>query len=140
MIKRLASGVRTVVATTAVVCEICVIKCCRYPAIGRMTIVAGVATRNMGRVFSKCDGAVMAGRAGTDYIRVIHPISGRKQHGIVAILTEIAGQYMIKIFANSLRAIVTTEAITRNIGLIEVGRYPGHRRVAIVAGVAARNM
>ena len=47
-----------------------------------------------------------------------------EQHGIVAVLANIAGRYMIDALANRIGSIVATEAIARNIGMIEIRRYP----------------
>ena len=77
---------------------------------------------------------------GINTIPEINQIGRRKQNGVVAVLAKIAGQNMIDILANRIRAVVTAEAVAREIGMIEVRRYPCHRRVAIVAGVAARDM
>jgi hypothetical protein len=68
---------------------------------------------------------------------VVHPIGGRKQDGIVAVLAHVTGQYVIEIFANCVGAIVTTETITREISVIEVCWQPGHRCMTVIAIVAA---
>jgi len=125
--------VRTIVTTNAIARVIRMIKGCRYPAVGRMAGIAVVAARDMGRVFANRDRIVMTGRASTDHLCVIHPIGRSKQDGIVAILTYVAGQYVIRIFANRVHAIVTVEAITRDVGVVEVCRQPGHRRMTGIA-------
>ena len=53
---------------------------------------------------------------------MIHPISRRKQHGVVAILTEIAGQDVIEVFTKRIRAVMAAETVTRDIGVIEICR------------------
>ena len=58
----------------------------------------------------------------------------------MAVLTEIAGRYMIDIFTDRVRAIVTTEAVTRESRVINVRRNPAGGRVAVIAVVAARNV
>ena len=68
---------------------------------------------------------------------MVHPIGGRKQDGVVAVLAHVTGQYVIEIFANRVGAIVTAETVTREIGVIKVCWQPGHRRMAIIAIVAA---
>ena len=53
---------------------------------------------------------------------MVHPIGRRKQDGVVAVLAEVGDRYVIEVFAYRFRAIVATETITRNIGVIEVRR------------------
>ena len=130
------SRVRTIVTTNTIARVIRMIEGCWYPAVGRMAGIAVVTARDMGRVFANRDRIVVTGRAGADHLCVIHPIGRRKQDGIVAILTYVAGQYVIRIFANRIHAIVTIEAITRDGGVVEVCRQPGHRRMTGIAIVA----
>ena len=58
----------------------------------------------------------------------------------MAVLAEIAGRYMINIFTDRVRAVVTTEAVTRESRVINIRRNPAGGRVAVVAVVATRNM
>ena len=132
--------IRSIVTTDAIARDIGVIERCRNPAVGRMTIVASVAARNVRRILAQRDGAVMAGRTGTDYVCVIHPIGRRKKYGVMAILAKIIGQNVIDILANGIRSVVTAEAIAREIGVIDVRGYPGHRYVTIVASIATGDM
>lgn len=118
----LPNRVRTIVTADTIARVIRMIEGCWYPAVGRMAGIAVIAARDMGRVFADRDRIIVTGRAGADHLCVIHPIGRCKQDGIVAILTNIAGQYVILIFANRVHAIVTNEAITRNVGVVEVGR------------------
>lgn len=53
---------------------------------------------------------------------MIHAISGRKQDGVVAVLAKIAGQDVIEVFTNRVRAVMAAETITRDIGVIEICR------------------
>ena len=122
MILVFADCVRTVVAANAVGGVVCMIKRRRHPAVGCMAGVAVVTAGNMGRVLTESNRAVVAGRTRTDYLCVVHNVSGRKQDGIVAVLTKIAGEYVIKVFADRVCAIVATEAISRNIVVIEIRR------------------
>ncbi len=136
----LPNRVRTIVTTNTIARVIRMIEGCWYPGVGRMAGIAVVAARDMSRVFANRDRIIVTGRAGTDHLCVIHPIGRCKQDGIVAILTYVAGQYVIQIFANRIHAIVTIEAITRNGGVVEVGRQPGHRRMTGIAIVATGNV
>lgn len=53
---------------------------------------------------------------------MINPISRRKQDGVVTILTKVAGQDVIEVFTNRVRAVMTAETVTRDIGMIEICR------------------
>lgn len=59
-------------ARHAVVGEFGMIEIGRQPTVGRMAVIAIIATRNVRRVFSAGYRAVMAGRASTNHLRVIH--------------------------------------------------------------------
>lgn len=47
---------------------------------------------------------------------------------------------MRRILAGRIGAVVTASAIARDIDVVEIGRRPGHGRVAVVAGIAAGDM
>jgi len=57
----LANCFRTVVTTNAVAGNIQVIKICRQPTHGAMTVIAGIAARDMCQVFAEGNDAVVAG-------------------------------------------------------------------------------
>lgn len=54
--------------------------------------------------------------------------------------TQVRGQCMCRPLTRRINAVVTAETIVGDIGVIEVRRYPGHRRMAIIAVVTARDM
>ena len=122
MVLIFANRIRPIVTANAIADVVRMIEGCRYPAIGRMTCVAIVARRDMGRILAHCDRVVMARRTGADHLRMIHPVGRSKQNRVVAVLTNVAGQDMIEIFADRVRAIMTAETITRDIGVIEICR------------------
>ena len=43
-----------------------------------------------------------------------------EQHGIVAVLANIAGRYMIDALANRIGSVVAAKAIASDIGMIEI--------------------
>ena len=55
----------------------------------------------------------------------------------MAILTYIAGRYVIQIFSGCVCAVVTTSAIPRDTCVIEICRHPGIGGVAGIAIVTA---
>jgi hypothetical protein len=133
----LADRVGSVMAVDAVIRDRCVIKCCRSPAVCRMTVIANVTARNVCWMLTDCNRSVVTRGASACYLRMIHLVDRCEQHSIVAVLASIAGRNMIAIFACCICAVVTAEAITGDIDVIEVCRHPGRGRVAVVATVAA---
>ena len=55
----------------------------------------------------------------------------------MAVLTYIAGRYVIQIFSGCVCAVVTTSAIPRDTCVIEICRHPGIGGVAGIAIVTA---
>lgn len=135
-----ANRIAAVVAAYAVGRIIGMIEGCGNPAVGRMTGVAIFATCNVGRILANSNGVVMARRAGTDHLRMINPVCRCKQDRAMAVLTNVAGQNMIEVFADRIATVVATKAISRNIGVIEIRRQPGHRGMAVVTIVTTGNV
>jgi len=71
---------------------------------------------------------------------MVDSISRRPDHVVVAILTNVGRIDMSGILARSLSAIVTTEAIIAYTRVVERRRQPCCGGMAIIAGVAARDM
>ena len=105
-----------------------------------MTVVAGVAACNVRWVFSGRGGAVMAGPAGSNYLRVINRNRWLKGEGVMAVFADIACLYVGRALASSGRTVVTRYAVSGDTRMIESCRYPAGRAVAIIALVIARNM
>ena len=68
---------------------------------------------------------------------MVNRIHWREQNAVMAVLADIGGRDMRRRFANRLGAVVAADAIAGNIDVIEIGRDPAIRCVAIVAGVPA---
>ena len=136
----LAGCINTVMTARTIIDDTCVIKIRRSPRNRSMTIVAVVAARNMCRVFADRDRAVVAGRAGINYLGVIDQRRGLEERCAVAILTDVCRQNMILVFTGCVGAIVTTYAIACDVGVIEGCRYPAGGRMTIIAIVTTRNM
>ena len=58
----------------------------------------------------------------------------------MAVDAQISRTDVRQVLADGIGAIVATDALTRDVGVVEVGRSPRRSRMAIVAGVAARKM
>ena len=109
-------------AADAVAGDVDVIEVRRQPANGAVTIVASVATGNMRQVFANGDDAIMAGAASPDNLGVIDHHYRRKDISRVTVFANIGCLDVCRIFAGSIRAVVTAHAIARDIDVIEVRR------------------
>ena len=68
---------------------------------------------------------------------MINQVGRGPNRNVVAVLTYIAGRYVIQVFASCVCAVVTTNAIPRDTCVIEICRHPGIGGVAGIAIVAA---
>ena len=136
MCQVLAGGIGAIVAADAIIRDVGVIKIGRTPRRSRMAIVTGVAAGKMRRVLAGCDHAIVAGEAGADNLRVVYVIHRRPGHVVVAVFAHIAGRYMRRAFAFSTNAIMATETVVCDIGMVKCRGRPSNCRVAIFANIA----
>ena len=126
-----------VMAAYAVAGDVDVIEVRGQPADGAVTIVTGVTTGNMRQVFAYRDDAIMAGAASPDNLRVVNRHYGCENIGRVAVLAHIGRLNVRHILARRVGAVVTANAIARDVDVIEVRRQPGDGTVTVIAIVAA---
>ena len=96
----------------------------RYPGRGRMTVVAGVAARNVRRILAGRDRAVVAREARPDDLCMIDGYGRRPYARVVAGVASIGGVDVVRRLARRLDAVVTTGAGGRDVRMIERRRYP----------------
>ncbi len=140
MCRVLARGINAVVTAEAVVDNTRVIEIGRYPCRGRMTIIAVVTAIDMRWVLAFCNRAVVTGIAGANNLQVVDPVCRNEENVVVAVLAQICRLNMHRAFSDRIRAVVTTEAVTRDIDMIEIRRNPANGRMAVIAGVATSDM
>lgn len=58
----------------------------------------------------------------------------------MTVLAHVRRQWVRRALAGCIRAVVTTEAVVDDSGVVEVRRNPGHGRMAVVAVIATCNM
>lgn len=63
---------------------------------------------------------------------MIDHVRGSERHIVVAVLTNVRGIDVRWVFAGCIGAVMAADAVIGDIGVIEVGRYPGVRRMAII--------
>ena len=102
----LAGRIGAVMAAGTVAADVDVIKVCGHPAIAGMTIVTGVAARNVGRVFARCDIAVVAGLTGTDDLSVVHHGGRRPKIHAMAVFADRSRCYVTWVFAGCIAAVM----------------------------------
>ncbi len=85
-----------------------------------MTVVAGVATRNVRRVLAGGNDAVMAGAAIADYLGVIDGKHRGENSCVVAVLTDIRCLNVGRVFTGCVRAVVTAGTVAGDIKVIEI--------------------
>ena len=105
-----------------------------------MAIVAVNTAGNVCRVLTDRYHAVMTGPTGTQYLRVVNGERRCPDVRVVAVLAHIRRRNMRVALANGLHAIVTTDAISCDVHVVEIGGQPTGGRMTIVAGIAARNV
>jgi len=95
----LARCFHPVMAVDAIADNIHVIEIRRQPSSRCMTVVAGIATRNVVRVLPRRRESIMTRSAGTGYLRMVDCIRGRERGRIVAVLADVRGRDVSGILA-----------------------------------------
>lgn len=101
-----------------------------------MTIIAVVATRDVGWVLAGCCSAVMTRATCAGYLGMVDHVRRRPDVAVVAVFTNVGGLYVGQGFTGGLDTIVTAEAISDDADMVKIGRSPGDGRMAVVASIA----
>lgn len=107
------------------------------PADRRMTVVAVVTTRNMRRVLPGRSSSVVTGTAGTENLCVVHRNCRLKRESVVAVFANIARLNVYRALARRSGAVVARYTVAINTGVVESGRQPACRTMAVVALIIA---
>lgn len=135
--RTLASRVRAIVTTHAVVHDIDMVEVRGHPGHGRMAVIAIVAAGNMRRVFANGRNAIVAGIAGASNLCVIDNVHGHPDVGRMAVFADIRGLYVGRVFARRVGAIMTAGAIASDVHMIEICRQPADGGMTIITIIAA---
>jgi len=136
----LANGFDAVMTADAIARDIEMVEVRREPAIACMTVITSITTGDVCWMFSRGDGAIVAGRTDADNLGMVDRISRREDHTVMTVLADIACLNMRWMLADGVGAVMAAEAFTSDIEVIEVRRNPAIGRVAFVAGVTTGNM
>ena len=133
----LAGRIRAVMAAGAISHDVDVIEIRRQPARRRMAIVAAITAVDMVQVLAYCDDTVVAGSAGTNYLRVIDRVNRIPDIRRMAIFADVAGLNVCLILAGRLGTVVAAETVARNVDVIEIRGHPAGCRMTVIAVVTA---
>ena len=129
----LADGLCAVVAAEAIARYVDVIEVGRYPTVGRVAIVTGIAACDVSRVFTDGNCAVVAGGTSTNNLRMIDCDNRCKKVSGVAILTNCCGLYVIGTLASRVNAVMAADTVAGDVDMVEERRYPAVSLVAVIA-------
>lgn len=105
-----------------------------------MAIVAVIAACYVGRMLANGRRTIVARTACSKDLRMVDRIHWLPDIRVVAILANICRLHMLRALAGRVDAVVTVAAISGDIHVIEICRYPAGRRVAVFTIVAAVEM
>ena len=91
-----------------------------------MTIVTGIAARQMCWVFAGRDSAVVATVTSANHLSMVNREYGRESVGVMAILADFTGCDMREVLTSCFNAVVAVDTTTGNVQVIEIGRQPSH--------------
>jgi len=128
------------VAATAIIDDSHVIEISGAPGIACTAVVAGITAGNVSWMFTCCGNAIVGGIASTNNLEMVHRKDRNPDIGGMAVFTNVTGLDMCRWLALRLRAVVTAEAVTYDIDVIEVCGRPAGRRMTIIASVATADM
>ena len=105
-----------------------------------MTVITIITARDMRWVLAGRGSAVVARATSTQDLRMVDGIGRRKYVCVVTILANIGCLYVRRTLADGIETVVTACTIIDDTEVIKVCRPPASCRMAVIAGIAARNM
>ena len=112
----------------------------REPCRCIVTNITFLSRYEMPVIFSGRKRPIVAGRTGTQYLRMVDSRSWHPHRSRVTVLTNVGCQYVILVFASRVCPVVTANAVAGNVRMIKISGHPSHGCVAIVAIVPAADM
>ena len=111
-------------------CDGAVIEHRRYPGVCSMTIITLIVAGKVQCMLTPARDPVVATRARTQYLCVIHVEHGCPEINTVAVFTGACGLEMLRRFAGGLLSIMAGNTTAGDGGVVESGRDPGFTDVA----------
>lgn len=112
----------------------------RNPGIRRVAGITFLLRDEMPEVLAGGNVAVVTGRTRAENLSMVGRDRGTPCGRRVTGLTHVRCQRMHRALTRCINAVVTAKTVVDDIGVVEVRRYPGHSRMAIITIVAARDM
>ena len=106
----------------------------------RVAFIAFLDTVEVSVIGASCNIAIVAGRTYAQHLPVIDRGRGRPGRRRMAALANVTGIHVIKILTRRFGAVMALDTVPGDIHMIEIGRYPGHCCMAVIAVIAAGEM
>lgn len=110
------------------------------PDIRRVAGITFLLRDEMPEVLAGGNIAVVTGRTRAENLSVVDRNRGTPGGRRVAGFTHVRCQRMRRALTCCINAVMAAKTVVSDVGVIEVRRYPGHSRMAIIAIVTARDM
>lgn len=133
MRKTLAGRFDTVVAAHAVADDVEVVEIGGQPPNRRVAVIAICAAADVSCMFASRRHAVMAGTASTQDLRVIDRGDWNERNRAVTVFADICCLHVCWAFASCGNAVMATDAVPENAGVVKIRREPACRIVTILA-------
>jgi len=105
-----------------------------------MAIVAVIAACYVSRMLANSCRTIMTRAARAEDLGMVDRIHGLPYVRAVAVFADICRLHVLRTLASRVDAVVAVAAISGDIYVIEIRRYPAGRRMAVLAIVAAIEM
>ncbi len=102
-----------------------------------MTVFTNIARLDMRRVLADGIGAVVAGGTGADDLGMVDSVSRREEDVVMAVFAGVGCLHVSRILADGVCAVMAAKAIADGVDVVKIGRYPGARCMAVIAGITA---
>lgn len=124
----------------AITGDIGVVEICGDPGHRGVTVVASVAACDVGRVFTGCRDAVVAGAACAQNLGVIHAHCRRPYRRTVTVFANVGRLNVCGRLAGRLSAVVAADTVTDDVHMTEDRWRPRDSRVAVITLVATADV
>lgn len=105
-----------------------------------MTIITGIVAGNVRRMLANGGDTIVAGVTSANYLCVIDDGRWYPYRWAMAILTDISRLNVRRVFTSRLSAVMTADAVAKDVYVIKIRGCPGGRDVTVIAGITTGNM
>ena len=112
----------------------------RLEGIGVVALIALPGRHKMSGILADCGCAIVTRRTGAKHLGVVNVEHRRPDSRCMAVFTDVRCKRVLRVFTGCNAAVVTANAITRYVRMVEGGGRPRDGGVAVITIVAARDM